>query len=208
VSELPEFIELEDWEFEETIKEAQQLVHNVATQQRLSLDQANRTRTDPPHLGWRDRPPGNDAVPARGTFSLPSQPSGLVAWIILAVGLGGFVCGTALIGLSLFKQQPTLWQLGLPLALLGQVAVLFVVVWQLDVVWHSNRATFVALHAMDEQIRQLRQESKRSQSIDGDDTPMFYRHVAEGASPHVLLEDLKQQIDVLSLQLSRDKHAA
>ena len=92
----------------------------------------------------------------------PAKPGGTLPWLILALGLGVFACGAALMGLSLAKDSTPLWQLGLPMVLGGQVAVLFVVIWQLDVVWHSNRATFVALHAMDEQLRQLRLHAPRT----------------------------------------------
>ena len=127
---------------------------------------------------------------------------------MLAIGLGVFVCGAALIVLSLVNQRPQLWQLGLPMVLGGQVAVLAVVIWQLDAVWNGNRATFVALHAMDEQLRQLRGEwTQLQQQGDAEEQP-FYRHLAEGASSDVLLADLKDQIDVLSQHLAQARRAA
>ena len=106
-------------------------------------------------------------------------------------------------GFSLGGVQPILWQLGLPMLLAGQVAVLFVVIWQLEVVWHSHRATFVALHSMDDQLRQWRRVLGGSPSESA-----FLRHVREGAGPHVLLEDLKQQLDILAHQLDTDRRAA
>ncbi len=110
--------------------------------------------------------------------------------------------------ISLVSERPTLWQLGLPMVLAGQVAVLAVVIWQLDVVWNSHRATFVALHAMDDQLRQLRDQWVLRQQAERTAEQPFYRHLAEGASPEVLLADLKDQIDVLSKRLVRDRQAA
>jgi hypothetical protein len=146
--DMPEFVELEDWDFEETMRHVRQLVQSVTSGSGTDTGQPVRDGgSSEPQLG------GGDA--ASGVES-PVRPSGTLPWLILALGLGVFACGAALMGLSLARHSTPLWQLGLPMVLSGQLAVLFVVIWQLDVVWHSNRATFVALHAMDEQLRQLR----------------------------------------------------
>ncbi|MBM4092356.1 MAG: hypothetical protein FJ276_23465 [Planctomycetes bacterium] len=91
-----------------------------------------------------------------------AQPNTSVVWTVLALGLGVFVCGAALMGLALLYQREQLWQVGLPMVLGGQLAVLAVVIWQLESVWQSNRATFVALHALDEQLRDIRRETRES----------------------------------------------
>ncbi len=206
--DLPEFVELEDWEFEETIQEVQRLVRSVTRVPELGLANLPQQRTDGPHLRQplassrrspKDNPPAISSV-GQATTSLP--------WILLAVGLGVFVCGAALVGLSLVNQRPQLWQLGLPMVLGGQVAILAVVIWQLDIAWNSHRATFVALHAMDDQLRRLREDwSPRQQGEKADPCPS-HPGVAEDAGADVLLADLKQQIDVLSTRLAHDKHAA
>ncbi len=204
---FPEFVELEDWEFEETIRQAQQLLRSV---------------TDEPSPGWGHRstertnsirkPPVDRRVQVESETSDPpraeqARPSGTWPWVMLAFGLGVFACGAALMGLSLAKGSPQLWQLGLPMVLGGQLAVLFVVTWQLDVVWLSNRATFVALHCVDEQLRQLQVRSNRHVA-EPQDAKTFSRHLAEDASPHLLLNNLREQIDQLSAQLTKPKDAA
>ena len=110
-------------------------------------------------------------------------------------------------GLSLAKGSTPLWQLGLPMVFGGQLAVLFVVIWQLDVVWLSNRATFVALHAVDEQLRQLRVPASHHVA-NSQDIKTFSRHPAEDVSPHMLLTNLRKQIEELSRRLGKPKDAA
>ena len=210
--ELPEFIELEDWEFEESIRQAQRSVQGAVPDSPTVWDPATRVRADAPHIttspwqsspwqsGELSDPVANATVPTpRGGANWP--------WAILALGLGVFACGAALMGFSLGGAQPILWQLGLPMLLAGQVAVLFVVIWQLEVVWHSHRATFVALHSMDGQLRQWRRVLDCSSGGSSGETA-FLRHVREGTAPHVLLEDLKQQIDILAHQLDTDRRVA
>ncbi len=198
--DLPEFVELEDWEFAETIQEAERLVRNV------TADLGPAPRWDRLRESRRDRPVRRAAHRQEMVEDRVSKSNSTLPWIVLALGLGVFVCGAALIALSLVQQRPQLWQLGLPLVLVGQVAVLAVVIGQLDAVSNSNRATFVALHAMDDQVRQLR-DAWDQQPAETPERP-FYRHLAEGANPDVLLADLKDQIDVLADHLAQTKRAA
>ncbi len=206
--DLPEFIDLEDWEFEETIQEAQRLVRSVTAAPELTLVQLKRERTDNSHS--QDSVPSQRHTPDEPPLPIPTpgKSNSSVPWSVLAIGLGVFVCGAALIGLALVSQRPELWQLGLPMVLGGQVAVLAIVIWQLDVAWNSHRATFVALHALDQQLRQLREQWSQIEQQAATQQQPFYRHLADGASPEVLLADLKDQLDMLSARLVRDKHAA
>ena len=197
--DFPEFVELEDWDFEETIRHAQQLVKSVTSESAIDRVQPAGDRTD----SARESCEGRTAA----TVPPPAKPSGTLPWLILAFGLGVFACGAALMGLSLAKDSTPLWQLGLPMVLGGQLAVLFVVIWQLDIVWHSNRATFVALHAMDEQLRQLRLHAPHAQASPLE-AKAFLQHLSEGASPHILLNDLRAELDALSTRLDKTKDAA
>jgi hypothetical protein len=205
--DFPEFVELEDWEFEETIRQAQQLLRSVTDEPLPGVGPRSIERTNSmrkPHIERRVQVTSEtpDPPPVGRT-----KPSGTWPWVMLAFGLGVFVCGAALMGLSLAKGSPPLWQLGLPMVLGGQLAVLFVVIWQLDVVWLSNRATFVALHSVDEQLRQLQVRSNHHVA-EPQDAKTFSRHLAEDVSPHLLLKNLREQIDQLSAQLTKPKDAA
>ncbi len=203
--DLPDFIELEDWEFAETIQEAERLVRNVtADLEPIRLLHERKTRPSAAQRRGHTRPKKSPRTTTEDHSDKPNSP---LPWIVLALGLGVFVCGAALIVLSLMQQRPQLWQIGLPMVLGGQMAVLAVVIGQLDAVGNSNRATFVALHAMDDQVRQLRDEWKQLQQSESDEQP-FYRHLAEGASTDVLLADLRDQIDVLAEHLGDTKRAA
>ncbi len=206
--DLPEFIELEDWEFEETIQEAERLVRRVTRSPELGLAQIPQQRVDGGHETHRLLSAKNPSRESASSVPVPPKQSSSLPWILLSIGLGVFVCGAALIGLSFVHQRPQLWQLGLPLLLGGQVAVLAVVIWQLDVAWNSHRATFVALHAMDDQLRRLREDWSHLTPGSVPHDHAFYRHLAEGAGPDVLLADLKDQMEVLSAHLARKNQAA
>ena len=207
---LPEFVELEDWEFAETIQQAERLVRSVVNDSSAACRHHRPVRSSKP--GRRVtasstdlRPSATGELAQRDTSA--NSPTSL-PWLIMAFGLAVFVCGAVLTAWSVVQQHPVMWQIGLPLVLGGQVAILAVVIWQLDSVWNSNRATFVALHAVDQQVHELvSQWEALQQCTDTPDQP-FYRHLAEEASPEVLLADLKDQLDLLSERLAQQHRRA
>jgi hypothetical protein len=215
--EFSEFMDLEDWEFEETIQRAQQLLRSVADDPatRAGTASAERHAAVPkPHMETPASPVSPLALASRANSPatsplVPAPVTGksLWPWLFLALGIGVFACGAALVGMALARGSTPLWQLGLPLVLGGQLAVLLVVVWQLDVVWLSHRATFVALHAVDDQLRKLqRQTDGRSNS--SLDAKIYARHDAETVSPSAMLRVLRAQLDALSAQIGDRSDAA
>lgn len=211
--EFSEFAELEDWEFDETIQRAQQLLKSVAEEPaaRGKVAAAERQNAVPrPHLDTAASPTPVSRTAATPrplpTADVPVPGKSIWPWLFLTLGIGVFACGVALVGMSLARGSTPLWQLGLPLVLGGQLAVLLVVIWQLDVVWLSHRATFVALHAVDDQLRKLqRQSEQRTGSLDA---KVYTHHQAETASPLALLRVLRAQLDDLSSQLEKHNDAA
>lgn len=202
--ELPQLSELSDWEFDEAFQDAEQLVRSIVTD--AGGDQHGNSR-NPLRIPKDFSASGDAAACQRGGGESLSEANWPVSasWLVLAFALAVFVCGATLISFSLLGQRPLLWQLGVPMALAGQVAVLAIVVWQLNIAWNGHRATSVALHAVDDQLRGLRDDWSQIQRAKGD---AFYDHLAEGATPEVLLADLKDQIEVLSDYLDHTKRAA
>lgn len=214
-----EFVDLEDWEFEETIQRAQQLLRSVTDDPAIrppGVSADRRASVPRPHMeavasSGATGAPGASAAssPAPASLSTAAVPvagKSLWPWLFLTLGIGVFACGVALVGMSLARGSTPLWQLGLPLVLGGQLAVLLVVIWQLDVVWLSHRATFVALHAVDDQLRKLqRQTEGRSNPLDA---KIYSRHEAEPISPSAMLRVLRAQLDALSAQIGDRSDAA
>jgi hypothetical protein len=215
--EFSEFEDLEDWEFEATIQRAQQLLRSVADDPATrggTVSSERRAAVPKPHMETTASSvaPLVSASRTSSPASAPSAPppvpgKSLWPWLFLLLGIGAFACGAALVGMSLARGSTPLWQLGLPLVLGGQLAVLLVVIWQLDVVWFSHRATFVALHAVDDQLRKLQRQTdgRASSSLDA---KIYSRHDAETVSPSVMLRVLRAQLDSLSAQIGDQSDAA
>jgi hypothetical protein len=74
---------------------------------------------------------------------------------------------------------------------------------QLDGLWSSSRKTEQALSELDGELRTVRQATTLLSTSYSGGAQSFYLHLAEGASPQLLLADLKGQMDLLARQMSR-----
>ena len=116
-----------------------------------------------------------------------------------------FVCGAVLSGLSFAAGQGELWNVGLPMVLTGQAALLLGLVFQLEGLWQSNRQTTRTLDELDSQLSDLRHTTRLLHTTHSSAAQSFYVHMAEGASPQLLLADLKGQIDMLAVKMSQQR---
>jgi hypothetical protein len=149
--------------------------------------------------------------PSRGCFrpsalaASPPPRSQAGAWTMISLGLSVFACGAVLLGWSLAAGRDELWTVGLPLALLGQAALVVGLVLQLDGLWHSSRKTAQVLTELDDELKNVRQATTLLSSTHSSGAQSFYLHLAEGASPQLLLADLKGQMDLLAQQMARQR---
>ena len=207
---MPPIIDLDDWQLDEDLRTAEQVV--------------NKFHVASPRIDRAESSPG--AVPPMvldseqyHTHSRHSKPDVLkphqateprplhrnwTAWTFLTLGTMTFVCGAVLSGLSFAKGHGELWNIGLPLVLSGQDGLLLGLVFQLEGLWQSNRETSETLDELDSQLSDLRHTAKLLQSTHNPASQSFYAHMAEGASPKLLLADLKGQLDLLAVKMSQD----
>lgn len=125
-----------------------------------------------------------------------------LAWTTLLLGATGFICGLALMGWSMHTESPELWALGAPIILAGQIALVLGLVLQLDRVWRGNRRAAARLETVDEQLHDLKTATTLLGTTHGPSSA-FYAHWAGGAGAEILLSDLKSQLDLLAVKLSR-----
>ena len=117
-----------------------------------------------------------------------------------------FVCGAVLLAWSLFAGRTELWTIGLPVCLAGQLGLLLGLVFQLTRLWDDNRQTANQLAAVDERLSDLKQTATLLTTGNGTPAQSFYAHMAGGASPQILLADLKSQLDLLTVQMASTRH--
>ena len=154
---------------------------------------------------WHAPPAAQQPAAPHEPIEAPRPPSHLAAWTILSLGLAVFACGAVLLGWSLAAGREDLWPIGLPLALIGQAGLILGLVLQLDGLWHTSRRTAKALTQLDDELANVRQATTLLSTSHAGGAQSFYFHLAEGASPQLLLADLKGQLDLLAQQMATRK---
>lgn len=200
----------DDWALEAELRGVERLVRALqpggsTTLQPTAIDQPHRQQA-----GWHvatsestaaadeKRRAAQGADPSRSALQLAALSS-------LAVGLALFACGAVLLGWSLIGKRPDLWPVGMPLALVGQAGLILGLILQLDGLWHSNRKTAEALDELDGELMRVRQATTLLSTSRSSGAQTFYAHLAEGASPQLLLADLKGQLDLLAQQMASQR---
>ncbi len=130
------------------------------------------------------------------------RPLAVLAWVTLFLATMCFTCGLALIGWSMNTGRQDLWAIGMPIILAGQIALVLGLVLQLDRLWRDSRRAAAKLETVGEQLHDLKTTTTLLGTAHGPSSA-FYAHWAGGAGPEILLGDLKSQLDLLAVKLSR-----
>ena len=123
----------------------------------------------------------------------------------MSLGLMSFVCGGVLLAWSFIGHRNDLWGLGMPITLVGQFGLLLGLVLQLDHLWQASRHTADTLNAVDDRLSEINHATTLLRTTHSSPAQSFYAHYAEGAHPHLLLADLKGQLDLLSAKMSQQR---
>ena len=198
------------WELDEQLRHIQRILDpgHRETEPRVtkSPDRTTTRRRDAPHAG----PPHRHATPSAKTArrrhrdepGVSTSAIGVLAWTALSLGTAAFVCGGVLLGWALFGGREELHALGLPIALGGQVALLIGLLLQLDRLWNHSHTAAAKHDNVDEQLHELKTATTLLGTTHSSAAGAFYSHLVGGASPGLLLNDLKSQLDILALKLS------
>ncbi len=180
-----------------------------------SLGESGRTLSadDDPHQQWfrldssHPAPAGwrRTSTQSRLDRSSGSANPGLaviskVPWAVLSIGLAAFAYGGVLMIWSIVAQREELWNMGLPMLLVGQMGLLVGLILQLDRLWHENRDTAAKVDRLDHQMH----EPRTSLSVEADSTvPETVSRQSEVGAGQILAE-LRGQLELLSERISRE----
>ena len=200
------------WELEQQLRHVERL---------LRIDRPDRDREPPDTpgqwarldashvgpLGWHC-PTVARAKAARKRAAQPRRPESwlpVLTWSVLAVGLMASAFGGVLLVWASASGRNELWTLGMPVGLAGQIVLVIGLILQLDRLWHDNRHTAEKLENVDRRLHSLDNTTSLLASSPGTGSSSFYPHVAGGASPQMLLADLKTRLDFLAVKLGQEE---
>ena len=208
VSPLPPRLDLEDWELEPQLRAAERLLKGLrqeAPAEQVSAVHAAHRPAPDWHVPAANIPLPAEVAQARRQTNIPEQAekSGTLAWTCLSLGVMALACGGVLIAWSLLGGRDDLWSIGLPLAVVGQGGLVIGLLLQLDGLWQTSKKTEETLTHLDGKLHDLAHTTTMLGTTRSTPAQSFYVHMAEGASPHLLLADLKGQLDLLAERMSR-----
>jgi hypothetical protein len=204
-SPLAESPHYDRWETEEHLRHIGRVLHpHLRSSTKGKTPRRNKTRIHAAHAatpGWHR----NDKrrVPAKTRKGPGDSGTTLTVWTAISLGVMLLACGGMLLGWSVLGPRADLWSIGLPIAIAGQVLLLFGLVLQLERLWHHHRDAAARLAAVDRQLHDLRSTTALLGTTHSAPAAAFYSHMAGGASPQLLLADLKGQLDLLALQMRK-----
>ena len=193
------------WELEEKLRHIERLLRiDQPDPSRRGASRQRIARVDAPHADSSDwhHPAVAQAKAARSRARWTERWLPLLTWSVLAVGLMASAFGGVLLAWSAAAGRHELWAIGMPVGLAGQIVLVIGLILQLDRLWHDSRHTAEKLDHVGERLFDL---DKRADLLGtGSGSPSFYSHMAGGASPQLLLADLKSQLDLLSARLGHE----
>lgn len=196
------------WELDEELKHIGRLLGGsarsatgsgrAAGQTHRRFDAAHPTAALHHHVGRARRSASAD-------FDLGTAALGAMVWGALTLGLMASACGGVLLLWSAVLQRDDLWSIGLPVAMVGLLALAVALVMQLDRLSGDHRQTAAKLDQFDSRLLQLRRDAATSAGGTRPPGDAFYAHWADGASPQLLLTDLKSQLELLTHRLGQSE---
>ncbi len=142
----------------------------------------------PTHL-----PPTPINVPRR------TESSQLFAWLVVVSGVLTLAAGVSTIAWSLMTEQMMYWNLALGLTLGGQGALILGLVLVVTRLWRNSRYASGKLQEVHTRLGQLQNTADTLATMrSGGSAPAFYADLVRGASPQVMLANLKGQLDQLA----------
>ncbi len=126
----------------------------------------------------------------------------VVAWLVVILGAIILAAGVGLIGWALSANEMLYWNYAIGLAMAGQGTLIFGLVLVISRLWGSSRYSATKLQEVHTRLGQLQQSSETLAATRGGSAPAFYADLVRGASPHVMLANLKGQVDQLATRVS------
>jgi hypothetical protein len=125
----------------------------------------------------------------------------IIAWLVVTAGTAALAAGIGLIAWSLGTEQMARWNLAMGLTLGGQGTLILGLVLVVSRLWRNSRYASVKLQEVHVRLARLQHTADALTAMRSGGAPAFYADLVRGASPQMLLTNLKGQLDQLATRL-------
>jgi len=136
------------------------------------------------------------------TLGRPTKGSWLLS-LLLAGGVLGFCAGAGLLCWSIAFDLPQLWQQGMTLTISAEGLLITSLTWMAARLWRNGRSVNQQLHGVDRQLAEMQQITGTLAGSQTASSQHFYHHFSQAASPHMLVANLRGQMDQLASRIGR-----
>ena len=131
----------------------------------------------------------------------PSASGQAMAWLLATLGTMAMLFGVGMLAWSLAAPEPELWNWGVGITLAGQSIMVAALIQLLASLWNQSRHASGRLMAVQDELAELQRTADTLLSARTSGAASFYADVARQANPHLLLVNLKGQLDELAARL-------
>jgi hypothetical protein len=125
-----------------------------------------------------------------------------IAWFVTFIGFTSLAVGLGMIGWTIAHGGSEFWDQALALTLAGQGTLIFGLVLVVTRLWRASRWANSKLQEVHGELGQLQRTADALSAMRGGGAPAFYAELVRGASPQMLLTNLKGQLDQLATRLN------
>ena len=131
----------------------------------------------------------------------PTVASRLIGLLLVAGGIG-FACGAGLLVWAAAFQLPQPWQWGMSATIAAEGLLILGLTWMAGRLWNNSRHLNQKLAGVDEQLHEIEHLAGSLAGNRMSSSQHFYDHFNQGASSHMMLANLRGQVDQLASRMS------
>jgi hypothetical protein len=144
-----------------------------------------------------------ESSPRSSAVSRRSEGGQFIAWFTALCGASVLGVGLGTVSWSLSADRYEIWNLAVGLTMIGQGLLIFGLVLIAARLWRNSRYASTKLIDVHAQLGQL-QSTADALTMMRSGAPAFYAELVRGASPQMLLANLKGQLDQLATRVGND----
>jgi hypothetical protein len=122
--------------------------------------------------------------------------------LLLAVGVAGFLGGATSLVWSAAFNRTYVWQWGLTITLAAEGLLIVGLTWMAARLWRNSRRLNRQLSDVDEQLEEIHELAGSLSAGRMSGSQHYYQHFSQVANPHMLVANLRGQIDQLAERIA------
>jgi hypothetical protein len=194
------------WEMDEHLRHIQRVLgfEKGLARRRSAKARPEAARIDTAHAGLPlPGTPHLRAASDRNSAPIAAGRTGggaLSTFCLVSAG-AMLVCGGVLLGESYWGSRPELWQIGLPITLVGQIVLVLGLLLRLNRLHHEQHAAAKKITSVDRELSRLRTATLRRESAHESVGGAFSTQNVH-ADPRSMLGDLETQLNRLARKIA------